>query len=281
LSAQPFHISLDKKENVCEIKDTIFHRREMRMSFFQDSVFTGPDRSPLFKPMPRFYKGFRKLSIFCEATKEGIRKALPAEFDLVSDTIEVFVMSCPEVDDVANPEMGPRNYLEGGVVVPARYKNLVGGHVLYEYVTTDDAMAGGREVWGYPKKMAAVSFVEHPGGTIDATVTRLGRRLINARFTPQEITFDKPNLHPRLQIKRIPRADGAGYDVDQIIRNDLKDSKVFTQVRGTASLALGGTSIMDPLFELGVKRVLGAEFIVAEFFLDYGSIFEDRLAAAR
>ncbi|WP_163434673.1 acetoacetate decarboxylase family protein, partial [Escherichia coli] len=69
-----------------------------------------------------------------------------------------------EVYDVANPEMGPRNYLEGGVVVPARYGDLVGGHVLYEYVTTDDSMAGGREVWGYPKKLGEVGFDEHPNG---------------------------------------------------------------------------------------------------------------------
>jgi acetoacetate decarboxylase len=104
--------------------------------------FTVPDRTPLFKPMPRHYKGFRKLSIFCRANIDGIRKALPADLEVVSDVIEVFVMNCPEVHDLAEPVMGPRAYLEGGVVVPARYKSLIGGHVLYEYVTTDDAWPG-------------------------------------------------------------------------------------------------------------------------------------------
>jgi acetoacetate decarboxylase len=248
------------------------------MSFFEAAAFTVPDRTPLFKPMPRFYKGYRKLSVFCEAAIEGIQKSLPDGFIAADNVIEVFVMACPEVHDVANPEMGPRNYLEGGVVVPVRYGELLGGHVLYEFVTTDDAMAGGREVWGYPKKLGEVTMTENGSGYISATVSRLGRTLINASFTPQEIVYDKPLLHPRIQVKRIPRADGKGYDVDQIIRNDLRAPKIEQVVRGSATLALGGGSLMDPLYELDVHRVIGAEFVVAEFYLDYGVIYEDRLS---
>jgi acetoacetate decarboxylase len=244
----------------------------------QHTPFTVPDRTPLFKPMPRFYKGFRKLSIFCQASSEGIKKSLPEGFAPAGDVIEVFVMHCPEVHDVANPAMGPRAYQEGGVVLPVRYGDLVGGHVLYEYVTTDDAMAGGREVWGYPKKMGEVTFAEAADGQITTSITRRGNRLLEACFRPASVQFDKPVLHPRIQVKRIPRADGRGFDVDQIIRNDLEGSKVSERVMGTASLALGGTSIMDPLFELGVERVIGAEFIVAEFYLNYGAVYEDRLA---
>jgi acetoacetate decarboxylase len=40
------------------------------------------------------------------------------------------------------------------VVLHAGYKDIVGGHVAYEFVTTDDAMCGRREIIGYPKKFA-------------------------------------------------------------------------------------------------------------------------------
>lgn len=244
-----------------------------------DRPFTLPDRSPLFKAPPRHYKGYRKLSLYCEASLAGIRKALPGDFETASNIIEVFVMNCPEVHDLSNPEMGPRTYLEGGVVVQARYKNVLGGHVLYEYVTTDDALCGGREVWGYPKKLAKVSFDEASDGRIAASVERLGKTLIDANFAPGEAAFEKPTLQPRLQVKRIPRCDGEGWDVDQIIYNELASPKLHSQVTGTATLTLGGTPIMDPLMELGVTRVLGAAFIVADFQLAYGRVFEDRLAA--
>lgn len=238
---------------------------------------TVPDRSPLYKAMPRHYKGYRKLSIYCRADIDGIRKALPAGFSPASDLIEVFVMHCPEVHDLDNPEMGPRNYLEGGVVVPITFGKVSGGHVLYEYVTTDDALAGGREVWGYPKKLAEVTFKEDAAGSISATVSRLGHTLISAQFTRAQVEFEKPKLHPRLQVKRILRADGKGLDVDQVILNELKDAKVAERHVGTAKLELGGRAKMDPLLELGVRDVIGAEFVVADFILDYGSIYLDRL----
>lgn len=240
--------------------------------------FTVPDRTPLFKAMPRHYVGYRKLSVFCKASPEGIRKALPADFDYVSDEIEVFVMDCPEVHDLDDPAMGPRTYLEGGVVVQAGYGGVTGGHVLYEYVTTDDSMAGGREVWGYPKKLGQVTYEEAADGSITASTSRLGQTLLKLGFVPGEADFQKPALHPRLQVKRIPRADGQGFDVDQIILNELADMKLISQVRGTGSVVLGGRTNMDPLMELGVTHVIGAEHIVAEFKLGYGRIFHDKLA---
>ncbi|WP_048440266.1 acetoacetate decarboxylase family protein [Caenimonas sp. SL110] len=248
------------------------------MAFFDSAPFALPERSPLFKPAPRFYKGYRKLGILCEGSLEGIQKALPADFEAMSNIFEVFVMNSPEVHDVSRPEMGPRSYLEGGIVVPVRYGDLVGGHVLYEFVTTDDSLASGREVWGYPKKMADVTFSEEGSGAITATVSRLGRTLIDARFTPGDNSFDKPQLNPRIQRKRIPRADGTGYDVDQIIRNELRAPKVHSMVRGTATVNLGGSPLMDPLFELDIQRVIGAEFLIAEFFLDWGTVHRDLLA---
>jgi acetoacetate decarboxylase len=154
---------------------------------------------------------------------------------------------------------------------------VTGGHVLYEYVTTDDSMAGGREVWGYPKKLGQVSYDEAVDGSITASVSRLGHTLIKVGFRPGEISFDKPNLHPRLQVKRIPRADGEGFDVDQIILNELTEAKVMSQIRGSGSVILGGRTQMDPLMELGVTRVIGAEHVVAEFKLGYGRIFHDKL----
>ncbi|MGY3146430.1 acetoacetate decarboxylase [Bradyrhizobium sp. USDA 3397] len=242
-----------------------------------DRPFTVPDSTPLFKALPRHYVGYRKLSVFCGASPEGIRKALPADLEYVSNRIEVFVMDCPEVHDRDNPAMGPRAYLEGGVVVQAGYHGVTGGHVLCEYVTTDDAMAGGREVWGYPKKLGQVTYDETSDGSITAKVSRLGQALISLGFRPTEAEFEKPILHPRLQVKRILRADGRGFDVDQIILNELSDAKIVSRTCGTGSVTLGGRTEMDPLMELGSTCVMGAEHVVVEFKLGYGRVFHDKL----
>ena len=64
----------------------------------------------------------------------------------------------------------------------------------------------------------------------------------------------------------------------RIILNELTGAKVISQCRGTGSVVLGGRTNMDPLMELGVTRVVGAEHVVAEFKLGYGSVFHDRKA---
>ncbi len=240
--------------------------------------FCGPDRSPLYKPLPRLYRDLRKLSIFARADPAGIRKALPPELEPASDLVEFFVMHCPIVHDKADPVMGPRAYSEGGVVLSVRYKDMIGGHVAYEFVTTDDAMCGGREIIGYPKKFADVELIEN-GKTMQGTVRRLGRDLIVASFEEADVPVEKPVLQPRLQIKRIPRADGMGYDVNQIVTLQVGNSNVTQRRAGKATLSVGGHPHMDPLFELGIKEIVGAEFIVGEFDLGYGQVLVDLLKA--
>ena len=238
--------------------------------------FCVPDRSPLYKPLPRLYRNLRKLSVYGRGDPDGIRKALPPEFEPASDIVEFFVMHCPIVHDEADPVMGPREYSEGGVVLSVRYKGKVGGHVAYEYVTTDDAMCGGREIIGYPKKFAEVELVES-GKNIKGTVRRLGRDLIVTSFDEGSAPVEKPVVQPRYQVKRIPRADGTGYDVNQVVTLQVGNSSILERRTGRATLSVGGHPHMDPLHELGVKEIVGAEFIVGEFDLGYGKVLEDLL----
>jgi acetoacetate decarboxylase len=235
---------------------------------------TIPHRSPLFKPLPRLYANFEKISVICRAPKEAVRRVLPAPLEYVSDIIEVFAYRCPEVHDLAAPEAGPRSYLESGIVLQAAVDGVMGGHVAYEYVTTDDAMAPGREIWGYPKKLADVDWQKDSEALTSRTVRR-GNTLIDIEFTAGPNSYEKPVLQPRIQIKRIPRADGVGYDAHQIVLNSLGKWTLFETVPGTAKVKLGGQETMDPLFELGPLEILGAEKIRAEFELAYGRVFKD------
>jgi acetoacetate decarboxylase len=159
-------------------------------------------------------------------------------------------------------------------VLQAAVDGVTGGHVAYEYVTTDDAMAPGREIWGYPKKLAEVDWRD-TGGVVSSRTIRRGNTLIDIEFTAGPNSYEKPVLQPRLQIKRIPRADGAGYDAHQIVLNSLGKWTLFETVTGTAKVKLGGLETMDPLFELGPLEILGAEKIRAEFELAYGRVFKD------
>lgn len=231
------------------------------------AAVTMPDRAPLYQAPPIPYRGVRAIYAWTRADPDGIRRALPPAFEPVGDIIQFFVMHSPNAGFLGS-------YDEGGVVIPCRYDAVTGAHVAYEYVNSDDSLCVGREVWGYPKKLARVGFAEDRARA-RGTVARRGAALIDIRFEEggTEVAA-KPVLQPRLQVKRFPRADGRGFDVDQVIRNDLKETEILERRTGTCRIEINSNPD-DPIGELGPLDVLGGEFVVANFVLDYGMVLAD------
>lgn len=234
--------------------------------------FSTPHVAPLYPALPYPYRRVRKISAFCRCDPAALERFMPGELTLVGDVCEVFVMDAPDAGPLGH-------YTEAGVVIPARYGEVVGAHVALEYVSSDDSLAAGREIWGYPKKIAEVPFEKTGENRYRGSVIRRGRKLIDMAFAPAEIEFDRPVMQPRLQIKTFAAADGSGMDFYQIVRNDLADIAVAERISGRVELSLGGGD-EDPLHALGVDTVIGAETTLTDFLLTSGTILEDLNRAA-
>lgn len=197
-----------------------------------------------------------------------MRRHLPAAFEPVGDTIELFFMETRD----ATP-LPP--YKAAGIVVPCRYGEIVGSHIVCEYVTTDVALAMAREVWGYPKKLATIVFDESQEA-VAGRVERGGVRFMEFTFRPGGPQPQRPQVMPRLQHKVIPRADGEGADIDQIVLNNVEGQVVHLQSPGTAHVTLRDAP-QDPWADFGPLTVTGAEFLVSDFTVGYCRILCDRL----
>src|SRR5699024_7665209 len=110
----------------------------------------------LYAPLPYQYKDVLKLSIYCRVSKDVLSALLPDTFVVADEMIEAFFMDSLDIE-------GLDPYQESGIVIPCRYKDVHGAHVAFEYVTSDDSLCVGREIWGYPKKLAHVSLEEDDG----------------------------------------------------------------------------------------------------------------------
>ena len=225
-----------------------------------------PQHVPLFGRPPYHYRGYRKISAICRADRKALEAALPSPLKLESDLVEIFAMDVPDAGSLGS-------YREGGVAVKASYLGQTGGHVLYEYVTSDASLAAGREIWGYPKKLCEIDWTEDGQGGVSARVTRGGHVIIAMDFARADTDYQRLDLQPRFQVKRIPAADGRGNDIDRVIRNALKAGAVHVKDTGRAEIRLGGTA-QDPLADLRISEVVGAEFIVADFVLEFGEIMD-------
>jgi acetoacetate decarboxylase len=224
-----------------------------------------PDYAPLYPQVPYHYKNYHKISVYCRGNQEAIKRFLPSNFEFVSDIFEIFVLKNEEID-------GLDPYSEGGIVIPCKYKDQIGAYMAYEYVDTDDALCAGREIWGYPKKLAEVIY-EEKNNKIQGKIIRKGKTIIDISLTFDDAKVNPPNMFPRLQVKRMPRADQYGVDMDQVILNKFVDSVIHTRKQGSATVNWEHSS-HDPLAELGPTEVLGGVFVIGNFTLTYGKVID-------
>lgn len=229
-----------------------------------------PEFAPLYKTLPYEYRDYERVRVFFKGNEEGIKELLPEPLEYLSNDVEAFVMHVPEM------ESGLEEYWEAGFLLTAKYKDIEGSHMVCEYVTDDSALCAGREIWGYPKKISNTN-LEKEGEEIIGTMERKGKKVLQIKFKPTGQDIEEPAFFPRLQVRRIPKADGPGYDIDQLVimrfAGDSKDfsaSGIKSKRSGTAEVEIG-KSKFDPLYKLKPIEVTGAVFTVGDFDLDYAS----------
>src|SRR5688572_27685120 len=108
-----------------------------------------PLHNPLFPPSMQYGSNdAESLSILLQVEEAYVRKILaPTPFSFVSAHAWIEVV-------VLRSAWGIQPFCGGGIIIPARYHDTVGGYYAYCYIDTDEALALGREPFGYPKKYA-------------------------------------------------------------------------------------------------------------------------------
>jgi acetoacetate decarboxylase len=117
-------------------------------------------------------------------------------------------------------------FMEAGLLVQCMFDNPetkeeeVGVYFAYNYVNTDVAQAGGREIWGYPRKLAKIS-LKWKDDTITGTVRRDGTTLWKAtcKMDEEGAWIDSG---PNINAKVIPSVTGKGFDMAVLTAAYLK-----------------------------------------------------------
>ena len=95
---------------------------------------------------------------------------LPEGLDTAPDPMLTAVFA-----DYPDTTIGP--YREAIVLVGCSWRGAIGLYCPFIYVDSDAAMAAGREVWGFPKKLADIE-LDVSGDTVRARLSRLGSDLL-------------------------------------------------------------------------------------------------------
>ena len=225
-----------------------------------------PVQAPFFKSPtnPQHCNGFKSFAVYCRAKPGIVEKYLePTPFSPLGDD---FVIT---FGDYSNNDAAA--FYDAAIVVPARYKGVTGGYVLFEYEDLVSSVAGGRELWGYPKKEADFEFAD-TGDFCTARVIRQGNELMSLRldFTAGDrVRLPEIQTHPHLLLLTMPRYAGPGIQSQKILSRDSSpDLIVKSKKLAAAEVRLSGCEkppVIEPLDEWQPVEVYGASFVVADY----------------
>jgi acetoacetate decarboxylase len=172
------------------------------------------------------------------------------------------------------------NYTESGQVIPVTYKGKAGGFVHSMYLDDDAPIAGGREIWGFPKKLAQPSITAEKDvllGTLDYGAVRVATGTMGYKHTALDLKKIKTAMaEPNFLLKIIPHVDCTPR-ICELVRYHLEDVTVKGAWTSPAALELFEHALA-PVSKLPVREVISGVHILADLTLGLGEVVHDYLA---
>jgi acetoacetate decarboxylase len=241
------------------------------MGFIRSSEEAAGD---IWKP-GEFYNA-EILTVLFETTPETIRRLLPPPLRPAAIPIGVVI-----VGNYPRTNFGVA-YRESGLFLQAEFKGEEGGYCLAMPVTDDMALVLGREVFGYPKKIANIHLARK-GTEVEGWTERHQVRFLEVRaklmgkcndeaVQPLIAQVFQPSSELlQYNFKYFPAPAGGGFDYNpRLIREVLKMKNDRVEF-GEATLTLR-SSPHDPWGDVDVVRVLGAVYTVGDNVMQLGSV---------
>jgi acetoacetate decarboxylase len=172
------------------------------------------------------------------------------------------------------------DYTESGQVIPVTYEGQPGAYVHAMYLNDDAPIAGGREIWGFPKKLATPK-IRHEGEVIVCSLHYGSVLCANAtmgykhRALPHEPLL-KSLARPNFMLKIIPHVDCTPR-ICELVRYYTQDVVLKGAWTGTAALQLFQHALCD-VARLPVREVVSASHFVTDLTLGLGEVVHDYLA---
>jgi len=150
-------------------------------------------------------------------------------------------------------------YKEAALFLQAQYQGEIGNYCLAMPVDNDMAMVTGREVYGYPKKIADSITLSRQDNQVKGTCIRHGIPIIEITAELQTLFADQFTPSPDFLIKAFPSPDLMGVDERPRLLRLLNRIEYGPIEIGTGTLTLH-KSVNDPLHEIPIKEVTMAAY---------------------
>jgi len=244
----------------------------MRESDVRERAFAMPLTSPAFPPGPYRFINREYFVITYRTDEKRLREVVPEPLQIDEPLVKFEFMRMPD-------STGFGDFAEAGQVIPVSLNGRKGGYSHCMFLNDHPPIAGGRELWGFPKKLAKPTLqaeIDTLVGTLDYGQVRLATGTMGYKHRTIDKAAVKAAMEaPNFLLKIIPHVDGT-VRICELVEYALEDIDLKGAWTGPASLRLDSHALA-PVGELPVLEIVSATHFIADLTLGLGKVLHDYL----
>lgn len=244
----------------------------MKQSDVIKNAFSMPLTSPSYPRGPYRFINREFFTVTYETDMDKLREVVPEPLEVTDPLVHFEFIRMPD-------STGFGDYAESGQVIPVSFKGQKGGYSHAMFLNDESPIAGGREIWGFPKKLAYPT-LEVIKETLTGSLYYEDVPIALGTMGYKYNELDTKKVHqslmgPNYLLKIIPHVDGTPR-VCELVEYRLDNLTVKGAWSGPAALNLIPHA-MAPVADLPVKRIVSATHYLTDLTLPYGKVVHDYL----
>jgi acetoacetate decarboxylase len=235
-------------------------------------AFAMPLSSPAYPRGPYRFVNREYLIVTYRTDPDKLAAVIPAPLEMTEPVVKFEFIRMPD-------STGFGDYTESGQVIPVSFRGERGGYTHAMYLNDYPPIAGGRELWGFPKKLASPE-LRVDKDTIGG-ILRYGPvpvALATMGYKHRSLPHDKALAMlaaPGYLLKIIPHVDGSPR-ICELVRYFCEDITIKGAWEGPTSLDLLHHALA-PVAALPVREVISGVHIMSDLTLGLGTVVYDYL----
>ena len=177
----------------------------MNIQDIKANAFAMPLTSPAFPHGPYRFTNREFLIITYRTDLDALRAVVPEPLEIQEPIVKFEFIHMPD-------STGFGSYTESGQVIPVRLEGVSGSYAHAMYLNDHPPIAGGRELWGFPKKLANPKLeteIDTLVGTLEYGRVQIAKATMGYKHREVNPALVMASLAaPNFLLKIIPHVDG-------------------------------------------------------------------------
>ena len=236
------------------------------------NAFAMPITSPAYPRGPYRFVDREFLVITYRTDPDALAAMVPEPLQVEEPLVKYEFIRMPN-------STGFGDYTETGQVIPVRFDGRRGGYSHCMFLNDEGPIAAGRELWGFPKKLASPALrteIDTVVGTLDYGPVRVVTATMGYKHSAADVAAVVESLAaPNFLLKIIPHVDGSPR-ICELVEYNLEDVHVKGAWAGPVAISMNPHALA-PVADLPVLEVVSALHFICDLTLGLGRVVHDYL----